>query len=236
MTLGADISKWQGRVHWGRLAETDIRFLLMKATQGTRVDPRFLENWRDCAIRAPKVIRGAYHLIELDDPVEPQVRAFLSAVPGEGWPKGTIPPVLDVETSKIEEVKGNSAEDQEKILEWCSRVERETGVTPILYISPRGLKKLEGHTEGFERYPLWHAQYVEGLSRKAVPTPPPWSNWTFWQFTSKGDGQELGFESKHLDMAMAPPTSRPCSPLPPEARSQQPKVGPLTLGRMRQNS
>jgi lysozyme len=207
-TLGADISKWQGdEIDWRKVAASPLRFVIMKATQGTRVDPEFLGNWRDCAHFAPHIVRGAYHLVELDDPIEPQVRAFLSAVPGEGWPAGCIPPCLDIETSKIDEIPDNPEEDLAKILEWCRRVEHAIGVTPLIYMSPRGVRHLKGHTEGLGCYGLWHVEYVKGKPSLPKKVPTEWSDWTFWQYTSSGDrdgdgvreAKAYGFESNRLD-------------------------------------
>ena len=206
---GVDISKWQGdEIDWKTVGRSQIRFIVMKATQSTRIDPEFLDNWRDCALKAPHIIRGAYHLIELDEPVEPQVRAFLGAVPGEGWPERCLPPFLDIETSKIDEIPDNPQVDLDKILEFCRRVEHAIGIKPVLYMSPRGLRHLDGHTQGLEDYQLWHVEYVNG--EPSVPKVPDlWEDWLFWQYTSSGDdpstelvetGRSFGFESGGLDL------------------------------------
>lgn len=204
--LGADISKWQGdEIDWVTVGDGRLQFLVMKATQGTRVDPEFLENWRDCAHYAPRIVRGAYHLVELDDPIEPQVRAFLSAVPDDGWPLGALPPFLDIETSKIDEIPDNPKVDRDKILEWCARVEHATGVRPMIYLSPRGLRHLKGCVEGLDEYGLWHVEYISGEPGNPKHVPSMWDRWSFWQYTSgkkkgTGRGKEFGMESNGLDL------------------------------------
>jgi GH25 family lysozyme M1 (1,4-beta-N-acetylmuramidase) len=208
-TKGVDISKWQGdEIDWGRVGSTDISFVIMKATQGTRIDPEFLKNWRDCAKKCPHIVRGAYHLVELDDPIEQQVAAFLAAVPGDGWPKGVLPPFLDVETSKIDEIPDNPEVDRSRILEFCRRVEHAVGVSPVIYISPRGVRHLKGHVDGLGKYHLWHVEYLKG-EPKEPKLPEQWNDWLFWQYTSSGDdpdtrpvetGKSFGFESNGLDL------------------------------------
>jgi len=48
----------------------------------------------------------------------------------------------------------------------------------------------------FKQYPLWIANY--GVTKPLVPKP--WTEWTFWQFTDKGDGSIYGVESKNIDL------------------------------------
>lgn len=195
-TQGIDISKWQGDIEWGKIP-LYIRFGIAKASQYNWADPKFLSNWSE--LREHGFIRGAYHLLHLTESIQEQVDFYLSLVPFE---KGDLPPFLDVETSKIEDVK-DPAKAHAGILEWLRTVEQRIGGKPILYISPRGVRKLEGHTEGLNEYLLWDVQYVD-------PFPPPpdqeptlpetFSTWTFWQYTSSGPGKDWGMESTGLDL------------------------------------
>lgn len=48
----------------------------------------------------------------------------------------------------------------------------------------------------FQPFPLWIAHY--GVAEPMIPKP--WTTWTFWQITSKGDGGLYGVESLNIDM------------------------------------
>jgi lysozyme len=50
--------------------------------------------------------------------------------------------------------------------------------------------------EYFKQYLLWIANY--GAVRPLVPEP--WDVWTFWQYTSSGNGPIFGVESKEIDL------------------------------------
>lgn len=41
---GIDVSRWQGSVDWKKAAASGVRFAMIKALQGERPDPRFMEN------------------------------------------------------------------------------------------------------------------------------------------------------------------------------------------------
>lgn len=51
--------------------------------------------------------------------------------------------------------------------------------------------------EYFKQYPLWIANY--GTSTPLVPAP--WNDWTFWQYTSSGNGPIFGVESMEIDLS-----------------------------------
>ena len=196
-TLGCDVSKWQKQIDWARVVETGLRFAIIKASQALRVDPWFHRNWGGAG--AVDIVRGAYHLAELDDDIPAQAEHYLELVrPGPGDLLA-----LDIETGKIEEVAPSRA--HEGILEWLETVERACGKSPLLYISPRGVKKLRGLSEGLPRFPLWDVDY-ESTLKNGVPIktepdmPTGWDTWVMWQFTSDGGGKQHGMESNGLDL------------------------------------
>lgn len=198
--LGADISKYQKEIDWPVLARR-LAFVCIRATQGrSYVDHTFKSNWAG-ADRAG-VIRGAYHVIELDHPIEKQVDSYLSTV-GSGISE-SLPPVLDVETKKIKEV--DSKEAAAGVKRWLEICELKCGRRPILYISERGVRNLRkgGDVRWLSGYRLWAVKYVIGGLANAIDIDPElpqnWSTWTFWQFTSKAHGPSYGAESERIDL------------------------------------
>jgi hypothetical protein len=50
-------------------------------------------------------------------------------------------------------------------------------------------------------YPLWVATYPYVMSPFARPyMPSPWTDWTIWQYTDKGDGKKYGVQAKAVDL------------------------------------
>jgi len=81
--LGIDISKWQGDFNFRKLVnQTSVqpmRFVIMKATQGTNVvDRKFRENWEKA--KEVGIYRGTYHFY--DGGVDPkrQAQHYFNAV------------------------------------------------------------------------------------------------------------------------------------------------------------
>jgi GH25 family lysozyme M1 (1,4-beta-N-acetylmuramidase) len=143
--------------------------------------------------------------MELRESPSAQVDNFLSAVGELGYDDKVA---LDIETKKIKALrpKNPTAADKDRagklahsrIMAWLIGVEEATGKKPLLYISPRGVRKLRGHVKGLEAYPLWICDYGDDKTSPEVPTP--WSTWFLWQWTSDGGGKSHGMESNGLDL------------------------------------
>lgn len=195
--VGIDVSLWQGDIRWDSLPPW-VSFAIIKASERAFIDRRFAANWSGA--KRASLVRGAYHLVHMEAdapaPAE-QADAFIDAVsPAMGDML-----CLDVETSRID-----AAPDPSRaltcILAWLRRVEAVTGALPIIYISPRGMRRFGGlDTSPLERYPLWHVQWpgAEPAEGQVPKLPAPWGGWTFWQWTDKGPGKVIG-DSNGLDL------------------------------------
>lgn len=172
---GVDMSHYQGRIDWSRLAEHragefPIRFIFLKATEGgDHQDDTFLQNF-DSA-RAYRFIRGAYHYFLPRTDALKQADFFIRTVP---LTAGDLPPVLDVETTG----KKDKAELQACVKTWLDRVEAHYGVKPILYTSYK-FKMRYLDSPVFDAYPYWIAHYYVDSVRYEGP-------WHFWQHTDVG--------------------------------------------------
>jgi len=187
---GIDISHWQGTPDEERVAQQGFAFCFHKATEGcTNADPRYAENRK---LLAPHMLWGAYHLIRLNEPIDTQVRSFLTAALLQ---PGDLPPVLDVEVKRIDEVDSKRA--WRGIVAWLSMVRDLAGVRPILYISPRGVRHLHGWLDGLNLAHLWVCDYTD---KPEPELPETFPRWLFWQYSSSGDGRAAGFESDGLDL------------------------------------
>ena len=181
---GIDISHHQGDINWselrekGLINETPIRFIMIKATEGsTRVDENFKENFYQS--REYGFTRGAYHFYSVHSPAKSQAEFFIKNVKLENGDlqleNGDLPPVLDVEHKPK-----NQTDDAFKasILEWLDIVEQHYGVKPIIYTYYK-FKMQYLSDPVFDQYPYWIAHYYVDEVEYQGP-------WKFWQHTDVG--------------------------------------------------
>ena len=168
---GIDVSHYQSYIDWRTVAEQDIHFAFVKASEGvTMRDTLFCTNWDE--MKYAGIRRGAYHFFRPQLDAEDQARHFFKQVKLE---YGDLPPVLDVEVldnvSKARLIVG--------VKTWLWLAELYYGVKPILYTNVKFYNKyLAGH---FNDYPLWIARYN---SRK--PNTACGRDWQFWQYGNRG--------------------------------------------------
>ncbi len=170
---GIDISHHQGEIDWKKLAGATINnnplsFIIIKATQGDYlVDENFKDNFKNA--REYGFIRGAYHYWSNITTPEEQAKFFINKVSLE---KGDLAPVLDVEDFPN---STNLKTFQNDVLKWLTIIEKEYGITPIIYT---GYKFKTSYLDSplFDRYPFWIAHYyVKEVKYKG--------EWKFWQHT-----------------------------------------------------
>ena len=174
---GIDISHHQGVIDWqelkdhGLINKCPIRFIMIKATEGsTRVDENFEENFFQA--REYGFTRGAYHFYSVHSPALQQARFFIRKVKLEN---GDLPPVLDVEHKPDNQTP---EEFQASILQWLDLVERHYGVKPIIYTYYK-FKTQYLSDPVFDQYPYWIAHYyVDKVEYQGA--------WKFWQHTDVG--------------------------------------------------
>lgn len=170
---GCDISHWDGDIDWPGLKKTDIRFLFIKATQGTEyVDPKFKENWSSA--KHYEFYRGAYHFYQPNEDPKKQAEHFLSVVQNE---KGDIIPTLDIEIAH--------GVSREKLTEdvgiWIKTVQEALGRPPMIYTDKAFWDK--SIDRSFSHCPLWIAEWETGHDPYL---PRGWKQWVFWQYSATG--------------------------------------------------
>jgi lysozyme len=180
---GIDVSRHQGGINWSlvKAMQVDsirIRFAFIKATQGIMLRDRYFQyNWQEA--KKHGIIRGAYHYFSPDTDPLLQARHFCRTVKLE---PGDLPPVLDVEE------RGSLTREElsRRVQVWMDHVERETGVTPILYSGKRFYEdQLRDWLE--TKYPLWIAHYHVPALRMETS-----ERWQFWQHSDRGRADGIG--------------------------------------------
>lgn len=168
---GIDVSRYQLKINWEQVAQQDIHFAFVKATEGsTHLDTLFEDNWS--AIRDAGLRRGAYHFFRPNTDPLAQAQHFIDQVE---LLSGDLPPVLDIEV--LDDSHPALLIVSLKI--WLDRIYEYYGVRPILYTNLKFYNKhLAGH---FDEYPLWIARYSE-----EEPVLACGREWQFWQYGNRG--------------------------------------------------
>jgi GH25 family lysozyme M1 (1,4-beta-N-acetylmuramidase) len=221
---GVDVSVFQGAINWSTLASHNKQFAFVRASRtNLDLDPNFATNMANA--KAAGVLTGAYHRAlpqgegeagPFTDPVVDADRFFTAA--GACMTAGYLRPVLDIEDG--------SSLGKAALSTWVNsftgEIERLSGVRPIIYCNSNFATNLLDASVA-ANHDLWIARWNGGNSGNVDPqvdqpeTPagfansfgswnvpvggaPSNSSWSFWQYTSNGDGLSLGVSSARLDL------------------------------------
>lgn len=180
IVLGIDISGWQKTISWKAIKEAGVEFGFIKATEGTGYVNSSYERHRKAA-RRQGIPVGAYHFARPDSDDGPVAEAehFLEvATPREA----DLLPVLDFEHPGL---PPRELARWAKL--WLRHVEKRIGEPPILYTYSSFWMSTVRNARGFERYPLWLANYGKDDGKvHAVRTVGSWPSVAVHQYTSKG--------------------------------------------------
>jgi lysozyme len=127
---GIDISHYQGSVNWDKINTSEIKFVIIKSTEGSNYkDKKFKSNWNRS--RKRNLIVGAYHRFSLKTSGKLQAKNFISVVPKLN---NSMPPSIDIENINISKVKNKTNIIKElKILE--NELYKHYGKKPIFYLN-----------------------------------------------------------------------------------------------------
>ena len=178
---GVDVSHHQGEIDWARVADDDIGFAYMKATEGGDfVDDDFARNWEGAGDAG--LDRGAYHFFTLCRPGSEQAENFLGTVPAD---RDALPPVIDLELAGNCSDRPPRSEVEREVRAFVRDVEDATDQEVVLYVGA----DFEGryHLRDELDRPIWHRR----LLRR-----PGFDGWWMWQFTDRAqvDGIDGGVD------------------------------------------
>lgn len=185
---GIDISAWQGDAGID-LSKIAYDFCVVKATEGTDYRNRYFASHCDAVLKKGKLL-GAYHYANGNDP-QKEADHFLAYVKKY---IGKAILVLDWE-AKNNPLFG--VKDLEWCLQWCSYVQKKTGIKPLIYIQKSAMDAVKK-----AGYGLWVAQYPN--CNETGYQAHPWNegayNCLIRQYTSVG---KLSGFSGNLDLNKA---------------------------------
>lgn len=196
--LGIDVSRFDGKIGWQRVADAGIEFAFLQASRG---------NGRDCTVKPLRCGRDKFYdsnyrrARRAEVRVGPYHRAFvggdsIAAVRRDAHHEsllfvrevgdlrgGDLRPVLDVE---VPFAGLDPRRLRAWIHTWLELVRRRLGVRPMIYTNTSSWQAT-GNTRWFARigHRLWVANWE--VSAPSVPAGN-WNGqgWSIWQFTSSG--------------------------------------------------
>jgi len=197
MILGIDVSRWQDnnstaqQMDFTKSVSMGAKFVFIKSSQRLWTDEDILYNWKSA--KKAGLLRGAYHFLDWDIPAKEQAQYAWSIIEND---PGELPPVID-----FEYWKPPPANAYDILWNYVIEMERLAGKKPIIYTGAFFWKKYGTFASMWNNYPLWIASYSnQDYMENNIDIMTPWNKWTFWQYTSKGDGLAFGAESLDLDM------------------------------------
>ncbi len=189
-TIGVDISSYQADVDMEKLKEQDIRFVYIKASEGSKLqDDKFASN-RENALKAG-LPSGAYHFFSFDSPGSTQAENFIKAV-GDDI-KGRLLPVVDVEYYGDKEKNPPEKEDViRELTVFLNAVEDKYGVKPMIYTGAGIYEKYLSDLA--PEYKFWIS---------SLYTPLGWNyhgDWYIWQYLNRGRLEGCSGGEQYIDL------------------------------------
>ncbi len=189
-TIGVDISSYQADVDMEKLKEQDIRFVYIKASEGSKLqDDKFAANWEN-ALKAG-LPSGAYHFFSFDSPGSTQAENFIKAV-GDDI-KGRLLPVVDVEYYGDKEKNPPEKEDViRELTVFLNAVEDKYGVKPMIYTGAGIYEKYLSDLA--PEYKFWIS---------SLYTPLSWNyhgDWYIWQYLNRGRLEGCSGGEQYIDL------------------------------------
>ncbi|KAF2099221.1 glycoside hydrolase family 25 protein [Rhizodiscina lignyota] len=191
---GFDVSHYQSSVDWSAAYSGGLRFVMIKATEGTTYkDPSFSSHYEGATNAG--FIRGGYHFAHPGETTgAAQAQYFFKN--GGGWTADgiTLPGMLDLEG----DCAGLSASAMVSwIKDFVNEYHSLSGRYPILYFSPSWWKECTGDSTAFSSTcPLDLASWNSAIG----PIPGGWPFQTFWQYA---DSNKYGGDSDSFNGAIA---------------------------------
>ena len=187
---GVDVSKWQGKINWQTLA-SQVSFAIIKcggSDGGRYEDDYFRKNIE--GVKETNLAYGLYFFCwaksEADAIKDASLAIELANSIGS---KFALPIYCDYEGTNVH---NQSVEQNTKnVLAFCKTIESagyKAGVYSGAWIMARKLDATQ-----LEQYSIWVADYSESVRYYTGP-------YDIWQYSSSGDGKQLGASSERIDM------------------------------------
>ena len=172
---GIDVSRWQGNINFTEVANSGIKIVYIKATQGTNyVSPTFEESYENAKANGLKI--GFYHYVNARNiqSAENEAEFFASKINNKQ---------IDCRLAMDFEEFGNLSKSEINAigLAFLKRLQELTQKPVVIYSNTYTARTIwEGE---ITNYPLWVAEY--GVSRPQ--NNGKWNTYIGWQYTDMGE-------------------------------------------------
>jgi lysozyme len=168
---GIDISAHTGKIDFPKIANQNIDFVFIKATEGeTFVDSRLEVNYTKA--HASNIPFGFYHFYRFNRDGRRQANNFLKNIHGK---KTALPLVIDVEEwGNV--TRKNVKDIKKEINTFITVVEQKSGRPIIIYTNESSFEKYI--RDNCDKKDIWICSFNK--------TPKIGRKWTFWQHSHKG--------------------------------------------------
>jgi lysozyme len=200
--FGIDISHYEGvNFPFTSLARSNVKFVYIKATQGTKLaDATFDHNWKTAGSlpEGQRIARGAYHFLSSNPKMsgKDQADSFVDFVNLHGgYQAGDLLPVVDLEwdvacqncPDQWKTNKRTPTEIVQTTLDFLAEVKARWGRTPAIYTNKSFLADNKVTPALIASLTQGHKVWIFDLDShdRAVELPNPASNLdhVLWQFT-----------------------------------------------------
>jgi lysozyme len=186
MLTGIDVSKFQYEIDWQTAKAQGITFAFIRACYGLTKDPLFERNWTEA--KKAGIYRSAYGWCLLPGNQTNNAAFHWKLIKDD---PGELPPTVDFESF------GTSKPGFSALQLYMTSLENLCKRKPIMYTSKGYWMQFKEHKEQYWilEYPFWIAQWN---NNPAPSLPQPFETWTFWQWSSDGNGlgQQYGVPKK----------------------------------------
>jgi len=185
---GLDISSYQhGRrpINWRLLARHGIRFVAVKASEGTYYRNPYYQSDGRGAVTAGLAVMP-YVFANPARAGGAATAGYAVRITGSLRRPAQLPLVVDLENDPYKPGADCYGLNRRSMIGWIAgfvgQARALTGKWPVIYTGASWWRECTGATSRFRRDPLWLAAF--GGTRPAVPAT--WRHWTFWQYNNAG--------------------------------------------------
>jgi lysozyme len=189
-----DISAYQHAgepIDWAVLATHGIRFVAIKASEGTYyLNPYYASDATHAAAAGLLVMPYVFANPGRDGGVA--TANFAARTVGTRGGSARLPLVVDLENDPYKKATDCYGLGIPAMIAWIAGFTRRasalTGRWPTIYTTADWWQECTGSTRRFSHDPLWLAAF----GGTAPTVPSPWQNWTFWQYDNAGSLPGIG--------------------------------------------
>ena len=165
---GIDVSHYQGDIDWDSIKKQGIKFVYIKATEGSSyVDECYELNSNKAAAEGLTI--GFYHFFSFESSGISQAENYIATV---GELNGKLIPAVDVEFYGSQRNPDRETVNKE-LSDMLEYLETYYGRKPIIYSTQSFYNAYLKN--GYEDYPLWIRNVYL----------PPAQDWTIWQYSDR---------------------------------------------------